>query len=377
MLTVGIIVNPFAGLGGPLALKGSDNLDLSTISPNTEKRALARVDRVLEKLILVKDRLRFMGFDGEMGGTLVTAKGFAFESLGKPATNKTCAEDTIALTRLLIEKSVDVILFAGGDGTARNVYDAVSTSRRPEQPVVGIPSGVKMHSGVYAITPESAAEILLRMLSSEWLDIEACDVKDIDEELFRQGIVKAKWYGALWVPSVPQHLQQVKNSGADQDELTKLAIADYLVEHLEENVLYILGPGSTTQVIKQKFGLSDTLLGVDVFCNGVQLAEDVNEQDLYALVQSHSGKVKLIITAIGKQGHILGRGNQQLSPRILHLVERDNILVVATREKLASLSNRAFLVDTNDPALDLALQGFQKVLVGYGETLLYPLGNPQ
>ena len=378
MLKVGLIVNPYAGIGGPLAHKGSDGevVREQALAQGAELRALTRAARVLELLLPFKSQLSFFTYDGDMGGNLLTQQGYMYQSLGSQAEQQSTAQDTQRLVGLLLLQQVDLILFTGGDGTARNLVDVIQASSHPEQPVVGIPSGVKMHSAVYAITPESAAEVVKRMLDKNWLDFQCSDVKDIDEELFRQGQVRAKWYGSLWTPAVPQHMQQVKNSGAEQDELTKLAIADYLEETLQPDALVILGPGSTTQVIKQKFCLEDTLLGVDVMQNGVQLGKDVSEAELYELVVSHQGVIQLIVTAIGKQGHILGRGNQQISPRILRKIPRDNILVVATREKLSSLANRAFYVDTNDPDLDKSFQGFQKVLAGYGETLLFPMGNP-
>jgi predicted polyphosphate/ATP-dependent NAD kinase len=242
------------------------------------------------------------------------------------------------------------------------------------QVVLGVPSGVKMHSGVYAITPEAAGEILLCLLKKQLVNIQSCDVRDIDEVAFREGNVKTRLYASMFAPLLPQFLQQVKNSGAPQDELVKLDIANYLMDNLVEDTLYIVGPGSTTNVFLEQLGLEGSLLGVDVILNGGLIAADITAAQLNERIDSHSGDVKLIITAIGGQGHIIGRGNQQLTPEVLRKIGLSNIQVVATKEKIISLAGRPLLVDSNDPELDKAFSGYQSVLVGFDEFVLYPIG---
>ena len=307
-----------------------------------------------------------------MGEISAKACGCNYTLVGHAKTNPSSAQDTLAATSALIKESVDIILFAGGDGTARNIADALQQVGAEQQVVLGVPSGVKMHSGVYAITPEAAGEILLCLLRKQLVSVQACDVRDIDEAAFRAGKVKTRMYASLYAPLLPQFLQQVKNSGAAQDELVKLDIANYLIDNLLDDALYIIGPGSTTKVFLEQLGIAGSLLGVDVILNRELIAADVSAQQLRNLIANHNGNVQLIITAIGGQGHILGRGNQQLSPDIMRTIPRKNIHIIATKEKILSLQNRPLLVDSNDPELDKLFSGYQSVLVGYDEFILYP-----
>jgi len=240
--------------------------------------------------------------------------------------------------------------------------------------VLGVPSGVKMHSGVYAITPEAAGQIVLRLLKHELVTLAECDVRDIDEEAFRRGQVRARWYASLRVPEAPQFLQQVKNSGAQIDELAQHEAACELLEQLDDEILYILGPGSTTQVFLQELGLEGSLLGVDLLHQRKLIAQDVSAQEIIAAVNKYPDAVRIVVTAIGGQGHIIGRGNQQITPEILRRVGKQNIHVIATREKIRALQGRPLLVDSNDPELDQSFRGYIPVITGYRETLLYPVG---
>ncbi|HOY24733.1 MAG TPA: ATP-NAD kinase family protein [Cellvibrio sp.] len=373
---LGLIVNPYAGIGGSVGLKGSDGDEIRTqaLALGAEARALTRVERCLAMLQEFVADIQIYCFAGDMGETSAKACGFNYVLVGHAQTNPSDAQDTLASTKALIRESVDIILFAGGDGTARNIADTLRQVGAEQQVVLGVPSGVKMHSGVYAITPEAAGEILLCLLRKQLVNVQACDVRDIDEAAFREGKVKARMYASMYAPLLPQFLQQVKNSGAAQDELVKLDIANYLIDNLLDDTLYIVGPGSTTNVFLEQLGVNGSLLGVDVILNRELIAADVSAQQLRALVENHSGNVQLIITAIGGQGHIIGRGNQQLAPNILRAIPRQNIHIIATKEKILSLQNRPLLVDSNDPDLDKSFSGYQSVLVGYDEFILYPIG---
>lgn len=373
---LGLIINPYAGLGGSVALKGSDGDEIRTqaLALGAETRALARVERCLAMLQEFTADIHIYCFVGDMGETSAKTSGFNYTLIGCAQTNPSNSQDTLAATQTLIKESVDIILFAGGDGTARNIADALEQAGAGQQVVLGVPSGVKMHSGVYAITPEAAGEILLCLLKKQLVNVQACDVRDIDEAAFREGKVKTRLYASLYAPLLPQFLQQVKNSGAAQDELVKLDIANYLIDNLLDGVLYIVGPGSTTKIFLEQLGVAGSLLGVDVILNRELIAADVSAQQLRALIQGHSASVHLIITAIGGQGHIVGRGNQQLAPDILRTIPRQNIHIIATKEKILSLQKRPLLVDSNDPDLDKSFSGYQSVLVGYDEFILYPIG---
>ncbi len=371
MFKLGLIINAYAGLGGSVGLKGSDGEAIcrEALARGAQPRAPGRMARALQALLPYRDTLTLYSFAGEMGADVAQSLGFHVEVIGQ-AHQPSLPADTCAAARALSAKGVDLILFAGGDGTARLIADTLGT----RQPVLGVPSGVKMHSAVYAISPEAAGELLQQFLTGKLVNIAERDVKDIDEEAFRQGQVRARFYGSLLVPEDSQLLQQVKNAGTERDELAQLDVAATLIEQLSPDTLYVVGPGSTTQVFLQQLGLDGSLLGVDVLCNGQLLAKDVSAAQLLALLPQHPGPRRILVTAIGGQGHILGRGNQQLSPDVLRLVGLDNLQVIAARGKILALGGRPLLVDTNDPALDAAFCGYRPVITGYQETILYPVG---
>lgn len=372
MFRLGVIVNPYAGLGGTVGLKGSDGeaTVAEAFNRGAEPRAMARMRRALQVLLPWREQLHLFCYAGDMGESCAVALNLAYTLVGCPSAQITTAGDTCEAARVLMAQGVDLILFAGGDGTARNIADAVGT----RQAVLGVPSGVKMHSGVYAITPEGAGHIVQLLLEGKWVPIVEQDVKDIDEDAFRAGQVRARFYGTLLVPEAPQFLQQVKNSGAQVDELAQIDVASEVIEHLVDDTLYIVGPGSTTQVLLQQMNLAGSLLGVDLMRNQQLLATDVTAQDISNALDQHTGEVRIIITAIGGQGHIIGRGNQQLTPDILRRVGKENIQVIATREKILALQGRPLLVDSHDPVLDKTFAGYLPVITGYRERIMYPVG---
>lgn len=372
---LGVIVNPYAGIGGSVGLKGSDGEVIRTeaFARGAQLRAPARMQRCLEMLQDFRDQCKVYAYAGEMGEAVVSAAGFSCSLVGVASAAPSSSQDTINAVVALVREKVDLILFAGGDGTARNLADALEQADASQQAVLGVPSGVKMHSGVYANTPEAAGEIVRCLLTKQIVNLQSCEVRDIDEDAFRAGKVKARLYANMYAPQMPQFLQQVKNSGAHQDELVKLDIANYLIDNFEDDLLYILGPGSTTQTIMEQLGLPGTLLGVDLIMNRELLAADVSAQQLRDYMDRYSTAC-LIITPIGGQGHIIGRGNQQLAPDILQQIPRSHIQIIATKEKIQSLQGRPLLVDSNDPELDKSFTGYQSILVGYNEFILYPIG---
>jgi len=368
-------VNPYAGIGGSVGLKGSDGelIRAEAFARGAQQRAPARMQCCLEMLQGFRDRLEVYAYTGDMGQSAVIAAGFHCNLVGASTAEPSSSQDTINAAAALVEEKVDLILFAGGDGTARNIADALEQLGANQQVVLGVPSGVKMHSGVYANTPEAAGEILRCLLEGQLVNVQSGEVRDIDEDAFRAGKVKTRLYSHMQAPQLPQFLQQVKNSGAHQDEMVKLDIANYLADNLEDDVLYIVGPGSTTQVFMEQLGLQGTLLGVDLVVNRDLLAADVSAQQLRDYMDQYAN-VRLIITAIGGQGHIIGRGNQQLAPDLLKKIPRAYIQIIATKEKILSLRGRPLLVDSNDPQFDKSFSGYQSVLVGYDEFILYPIG---
>lgn len=372
---LGVIINPYAGIGGSVGLKGSDGEAVRTeaFARGAQQRAPARMQRCLEMLRELCDQFETYAFVGDMGEAVVLAAGLPCNVVGAATAEPSSSQDTIDAAIALVQENVDLILFAGGDGTARNIADALEQAGALQQAVLGVPSGVKMHSGVYANTPEAAGEIVRCLLNKEIVNVQSCEVRDIDEDAFRAGKVKTRLYAHMRAPQLPQFLQQVKNSGAHQDELVKLDMANYLADNLEDDVLYIVGPGSTTQVFMEQLGLQGALLGVDLMMNRELLMADVSAQQLREHISRYPN-ARLIITAIGGQGHIIGRGNQQLTPDILQQIPRSHIQIIATKEKIQSLQGRPLLVDSNDPELDKSFSGYQSVLVGYDEFILYPIG---
>ncbi len=374
MFKLGLIVNPVAGIGGAAGLKGSDGEATvqEALRRGARPRAPERAGRVLGVLAAARNHLKIYCYAGDMGETVARDLGFAVQLVGNPATASTTAADTEAAARALRQQGVDLILFVGGDGTARNIVNAIGA----QQPVLGVPAGVKMHSGVYAVSPEAAGEIVRMLIRRELVTLTEQEVRDIDEDAFRQGVVKARYYGELLVPEEGRFLQQVKNGGREVEELVLADIAAGIVENMDDRTLYIIGPGSTTRAVMEELRLDNTLLGVDLVCDQQLLASDVTGQQLEAAVDAHAGPVKAIVTAIGGQGHIIGRGNQQLTPKVLHRLGREGLQVIATKTKILELEGRPLLVDSNDVALDCALQGYVRVTTGYRDSIMYPVGYP-
>lgn len=365
---LGLIINPLAGLGGPAALKGSDGVATEAMARGSEPRASERTRLALQCLLPLRERLQFLTFPGAMGADLLRELGFAHQVLGSLNDAATSAEDTKQAVQRLQEAGCALILFAGGDGTARDVCSVV----RDGQPVLGIPAGVKIHSGVYAISPRAAGELAVRLVEGGLVRLASGEVRDLDESALREGRVSARWYGELTVPEEGHFMQQTKQAGMESEELVLLELADWLQDSMEDGVRYVFGPGSTLHGLAQNLGLETTLLGVDVIENGQVLAHDVTEAQLFELVEGHPSR--LLVTAIGGQGHILGRGNQQISPRVVRAIGLDHLRVVATKRKLGTLQGRPLLVDSGDPQLDDSFPAAVRVWAGYKEELLYPLG---
>ena len=374
MFRLGLIVNPMAGIGGSVALKGSDGKGIVAEAQKrgAELRAPERAVRALRVIYegIEPSKVVLTTYPGPMGEDLARQCGYSPEVIGEINPELTTAEDTESAATEMSTMGLDMILFVGGDGTARNICNSVPDN----QPVLGIPAGVKMHSGVYAITPEMAGELVCKLVRGELVDIRPQEVRDIDEESFRQGKVQARFYGELLVPEEGQFMQHVKSGGREVEALVLEDIAATLIEEMEDDCLYIVGPGSTTKGLMDELGLENTLLGVDLIKNGELLALDVTAAEIENAISTHNGAAKIVITPIGGQGHLLGRGNQQLTPAVIRQVGKDNLVVIATKTKITELNGRPLLVDSNDPQLDRALSGYIPVITGYRDQVLYPIG---
>ena len=262
---------------------------------------------------------------------------------------------------------LDLLVFVGGDGTARDVYDVVAL----EKPVIGVPSGVKMFSSVFAVNARAAAEIVDAFMKGD-AELGEGEVLDINEDSFRKGKLDVKLYGYLRVPRVKALMQSSKEparAGGSSEE-NKKAIARYMVENMAEDTLYLLGPGTTTEAIAEEMNVKKTLLGIDAVYNGQLVGEDINESGIERLLKKYPA-VEILVSPIGGQGFIFGRGNQEFSPEVLRAVGKNNIIVVATRDKMGSLD--CLRVDTGDAEVDKLLGGYIRVLVDYNEEVLQKL----
>jgi predicted polyphosphate/ATP-dependent NAD kinase len=371
MLRIGLLINPYAGIGGSVALKGSDGAEIrdEALRRGASLRAVERAGRAFAVIAAADVELEIFCWDGAMGSDALAGLELSYTSCGSAASEPSTADDTRCAAQDLASCELDVLVFVGGDGTARDVLDAVGDTVA----VLGIPSGVKMHSAVYAVSPEAAGELLLRLASAGLVNVQLREVRDIDEDAFRAGVVRARFYGELLTPEEGHYLQHTKVGGVESEELVAEDIAAGIVESLLPGTVYLVGSGSTTAAIMAQLGLPNTLLGIDAICDGAVLLNDATEQQLLELLRQESRPAHIIVTAIGGQGHIFGRGNQQLSADVIRAAGMDNITVVAGKGKIASLEGRALLVDTNDPALDAALCGYRRVVTGYHDEILYPV----
>ena len=366
MKRIGLIVNPIAGMGGRCGLKGTDGAEILAQARDlgAEPEAPGRAELAVSRLEPLKEELEILTVSGDMGENEAREAGFEPTVLFSTDGQTTTSEDTRRAAAEMVAAGVDLIVFAGGDGTARDVYAAVG----PEVVCLGVPAGCKIHSGVYGINPRNAGELAALYLQGKVTKVKQAEVMDIDEDAFRQGRVSAELYGYLTVPRDEARVQGGKAGRAASDENALDAIAYGLMDRMDPETLYLLGTGSTVFGIKKRLGIDGTLLGVDVVRDRRLVAKDVTEHQLLDLLGgAGSVPAKIVVTVIGGQGYIFGRGNQQFSPRVIERVGRENVIVVATRQKLAGLGFKPLLVDTGDERVNDMLCGYMRVSTGYGE----------
>ena len=397
MKKLGLIVNPVAGVGGRVGLKGSDGADVlrAALERGAVREAPRRARQALERLARVREHIEVITWPGEMGEDEARAAGYEPRVLGSLGRRRsyvlselervgggpaafagddfvlTTPADTEQAARDLLAAGADLILFAGGDGTARNICNAVGD----RVPVIGVPAGVKIHSAVYATTPAAAGDVAALYLHERpaGVQLREGEVMDIDEEAFRENRVSAHLYGYMTVPYARGLTQSAKAGGVAGEERALNDIATEVIAGMEPDALYILGPGTTTRTVMQRLGLPKTLLGVDAVRGGELAGADLTEADLLALVDA-APEAYIVVTVIGGQGHVFGRGNQQISPAVIRRVGAGHVIVIATQTKLLSLEGRPLLVDTGDPALDEELSGYARVITALGERTMYRVG---
>jgi predicted polyphosphate/ATP-dependent NAD kinase len=369
-IRIGLVVNPVAGVGGRVGLKGSDGRE-------TLERALAlgAVPRASERTALALERLRaeamgvrfeVLAAPGPMGEEAAEAAGLAPRVAGRLSGEVTTAEDTRRIARQMVEDgAIDLLLVAGGDGTAADVLAAVGD----RVPVLGIPAGVKIHSAAFAVSPAAAGTLVGALVRGAPIRTADAEVLDVDEDALRRGEVSPRLVGSLRVPVERRLVQGGKAPSPAGEEVGTRAIAADVVERMEPSRAYVLGPGTTLRAVAERLGVPKTLVGVDVVRDGRLVGTDVAEDALLAVVRE--GPAAIVVTPIGGQGFVFGRGNQQVGPRVLREVGREHVIVVATQWKLASLAGMPLRVDTGDPEVDAWLAGHVLVTTGYRDRAVY------
>lgn len=370
MFRLGLLVNPMAGLGGPAGLKGSDHPNTLALAAarGVESKVSARVIEVLSGFKSRQIPLMIITATGSMGELQSSAfsKDFCIKAVYQ-TPEKTTAEDTVQAAKQIIDQTVDLLLFVGGDGTARDVCSAVGD----RQAVLGLPAGVKMHSGVFAVTPRAVVSVVESLVSGKLVAARMAEVRDIDEQAFRQGKVNTRYFGEMLIPDDQALVQCVKCSGMIDDELMLDELTAFMLEELDHDALYILGSGGTLKSLKLAMGIAEpTLLGVDVWFQGQTIARDAYEAQLFELLDQYPS-VRIVLSIIGGQGVVLGRGNQQISARIIEKVGIERIQLIATQHKILALGGRPLCVDSGSDDLDRKLSGYHKIISGYDDALLY------
>lgn len=354
-MMIGLIVNPVAGMGGKVGLKGTDG-----VVEEARSRGAEEVSGIVAKKFIdsISCNPFFLVPDGKMGENILKDSKFEYEVIYH-AKEPSSAEDTRKAARKISEKGAELIVFVGGDGTARDV----SSSIDGKIPILGIPSGVKMYSSCFSLSPEAGAALLCEFLDGR-CSLKDADILDIDEEAYRDGELSVRLYSHASVPYLKSLVQAGKQEyfeGGEED--AKEEIAEYFVENMEKDALYIISAGTTTAKIAEKMGVKKTVLGVDAYYNGKPVGMDLNEKGILKILREYK-KAKIVVSPIGAQGFIFGRGNQQISASVIRKVGVKNIVVVATPQKLRETP--VLYVYTGDEELDREFRGHIRVLIGYG-----------
>jgi NAD+ kinase len=376
MRRIGVVVNPIAGMGGRVGLKGTDG----KVAEARERGAQPRApDRAVEALRALRERApdaEVLTYGGEMGEAAAREAGFEPEVVGSPDTedaggatvddatpSDTTADDTREAVRRFVAEDVDLVLFVGGDGTAVDVAQTLD-ERDADVPMLGVPAGVKVYSAVFGVTPVAAGRI-----AADFDRTETREVNDIDEDAYREGEVRADLKALAEVP-VAEDLQSSKQVGGGTVESLAAGVADDA--KADSGTTYVLGPGGTVGAIKAELGFEGSPLGVDVWRaasgsdatggssdsadGGEVLARDASEDEILATLGERN---VVVVSPIGGQGFVFGRGNDQVSPEVLR---RSEVEVVASKRKLDDVG--VLRVDTGDDQVDESLRGWRKVRVG-------------
>jgi predicted polyphosphate/ATP-dependent NAD kinase len=371
-MKLGFIVNPIAGMGGRVGLKGTDGVLKEAIAKGAKPIAPKRAREFLQKLKenMTETPMEILTCPGIMGEEEAKKVGLPVQVLPMEIVEKTTAEDTKTAVKLIVKVKVDLMVFVGGDGTAKDIFDAMQSCG--EILVLGVPSGVKMYSGVFAVNLSDAVDVILAFAQNQ-AEITEFEIMDADETAIRSDAFAVKLHGFLKAPFLPMRIQgskQVSPETVDERE-NQTAIARFIIEEMQPEATYILGPGTTVKRIAELLGVKKTVLGVDIYKNG-RIIFDVNEKRILAEVEDWQN-TWIILSPIGRQGILFGRGNQQISPAIIKRVGKQRIIVVATKGKLQGIDGGVLRVDIGDAEADNLLKGYIKVVTDYREWRLMPV----
>lgn len=369
--TIGLLINPVAGVGGPAGLKGSDGAEVQAAARErgARERAGERGIRALKVLAAAHPGIEVITAGGSMGADVVAAAGLSAQVVHHPAAN-TSAADTAAAAHAIAVAGADLLLFVGGDGTARDVAAAVGA----DQPVLGIPAGVKMYSACFAVSPAAAGALAAHWLDGSRVPVEQREVLDVDESQIREGRVDPRLFALVSVPFMTGRTQSRKSATPASEAAAVRSAASGAIVEMVPGTLYLLGPGGTTAEIGHQLGIATTPLGVDIVRDGILLLADASDRQILETIAGQP--TKAVVTVIGGQGFVLGRGNQQFSPAVLSAIGENPLMVVATERKLIALGGRTLLVDTGDDELDRSLTGYLRVVTGVRSSGLYPVTAP-
>jgi predicted polyphosphate/ATP-dependent NAD kinase len=366
--TLGLIVNPIAGMGGKVGLKGTDG---AAILDEARKRgatpvAALRATRALKRLLSLRGEIDLITCPGAMGGDVAAALGLSAILIAGTSGRDTGPDDTQSAAAAMRRRGVDLLLFAGGDGTARDIHGIVGA----DIPLLGIPTGVKMHSAVFATSPGNAGDIAAAFLDGSRPNppLRDAEIMDVDEAAMREGRLSARLYGYARVPAERNLVQSAKAGALASDDEALDALAGEIAVAMEAGRLYVLGPGTTVQRIKTRLG-GGTLLGIDAALDGRLIGTDLNEAQLLSLLDGR--KATIIVGVIGGQGYVFGRGNQPISAEVIRRAGLDNIVIIGGLAKLLALDPPCLRVDTGEEAIDRMLAGHRRVRIGPQQAMIF------
>lgn len=366
VIQIGFLINPIAGMGGRVGLKGTDGVLKKAVKLGAQPLAQKKAEEMLKEFYTIFSNhhdLYWVTCDGDMGRNELEAVGVKNIRVVYSSSRKsTTAYDTKEACKQFLDHQIDLLVFCGGDGTARDIFNIIDK----KIPLLGIPAGVKMHSGVFGINTNATAKMLAEFINNR-LTVGDVEIMDLDEELYRKGEWKVRLFGIVQGIIEPNFIQVGK---ACFESISDNDVKDELAEHINDELekyqdwLFLFCSGGTIDYIAKKLNIEHTLLGIDVVYKKQLVGKDVNEKKILKLLKKYP-KAKIILSPIGAQGFILGRGNLQLSPAVINKIGIENIIIVATPSKLAHTP--ILRVDTGDKTVDYLFKKreYFMVVIGY------------